>query len=55
MALDQCSKLHFAQYLLNKCMDFDQLLCNHMYLTSLSADILCKQFEPRSGPTECQA
>ena len=31
-ALDRCSKLHFAQYLLNKFMDFDQLLCNHMYL-----------------------
>ena len=27
MALDLCSKLRFAQYLLNKWMDFDKNLC----------------------------
>ena len=26
-ALDLCSKLRFAQYLLNKWMDFDTILC----------------------------
>ena len=31
MALDWCSKLLFAQYLLNKWTNFDQILCYHIH------------------------
>ena len=30
MALDLCSKLHFAKYLLNKWMDFGRIPCEYI-------------------------
>ena len=46
MALDRCSKLHFAQYLLNKSMYFDQLLCNHMFVLACLLITFANSLDP---------